>query len=390
MDAALVAYEIIYPNKGRFMKKVAIASHVAMVEGAEYDGIGNALKEIMPDVTDEYIFIKHSIDGNTRSKILHLSKSKQLKLEAMLVFARPSPLRYVSEIFSTISKFTFRYKIDVFIGIDPLNALSGVLLKKFNRVETVIFYTADYSMQRFSNKVLNSIYHYIDRVCVKHADQVWSVSSKIVEVRREMGLEEGNNVFLPNVPPEKFNKYYTDNRDKHTLVTSGIIDTQLDFVNLFDAINRLKTDYPDIKLKVFGNGPQRPNLEKYIREHKLEEQVLFMGKVPLSDMLSHVARAGVGIALYTGEWGFNEYGDSTKCREYFNFGLPVLSTDTHSTVKEIVEFGAGEIVSLSAEQYEQALRKIFNNYEVYSKQSKKLGEKYSGLHTKLLYRLINR
>ena len=370
------------------MSKLAFASHVAFVGGKEYDGIGNALLEIMPEISEHFTYVKHSMDGKLPSRVLNYDGSKEKSNMRLPVISQVGPLRYLTEILSTIYHFTVKEKADIYIGIDPLNALSGVILRKLGKVKKAVFYTADYSTERFDNKILNQIYHKIDVYCVKNADEVWSVSSKIVDVRRKMGLEDRKNIFLPNVPPTKFDSYRAFNHAKHTLITSGIIDTQLDFENTFKAIADLKDQYPNIKLQIFGSGPQQSPLEKLAKELAISDHVIFMGKRPLSEMLEYVAQAGVGLALYTGEWGFNEYGDSTKCREYFNYGLPVISTATHSTVAEIEQYRAGLVVEKNEAAYKSAICEIFENYDRFSSASAELGKKYSGIHAAVLRRLL--
>lgn len=44
------------------------------------------------------------------------------------------------------------------------------------------------------------MYHAIDLYCVRHADEVWSVSTRICEVRRKIGLaEEKMYLFLTSL-----------------------------------------------------------------------------------------------------------------------------------------------------------------------------------------------
>ena len=49
-----------------------------------------------------------------------------------------------------------------------------------------ILYTPHYSPKRFSNNIVNKIYHFIDKICVLNSDEVWNVSSRIHDVRKNM------------------------------------------------------------------------------------------------------------------------------------------------------------------------------------------------------------
>lgn len=370
------------------MKRVAFATHTATIEGKQYDGIGNSLKDTLDTICDEYIFVRHSMDGLIDSEVQTYRKGKITKADRLKVIKTPSPLRYISEIITTLFHFTFLKKIDVFVGVDPLNALAGIVLKKIKRIDKVIFYTADYSPSRFGNKILDHIYHKIDHFCVKAADEVWSVSSKIVGIRKEMGLDDTKNIFLPNVPPVDYAKFRNNRHDKYNLVTAGIIDKQLDFDGVIRAVKKLVVEYPKISFTIIGNGPDERRLKDLVNELALDQHVLFTGRLPLSDTLECVSKAGIGLALYTGIWGFNQYGDSTKCREYFSYGLPVVSTDTHSTVEEIRKFNAGIVTEMQVDAYVDAIKDIITHYDDYSKGSLALGEKYEGIHKKNFLRIL--
>lgn len=370
------------------MVRVAVASHVTLIDGKQYDGIGNTLKATLATVAGEYVFVRNSMDGLLGSEVQYYKQSNIVKTIKLGVARRPAPFRYISEYLKTVQYFSKQEQTGVYIGIDPLNALAAIRLKKKGKVKKAIFFTADYSPKRFNNSILNAAYHWIDRYCVLHADEVWSVSTRICAIRRNMGLPDNRNIFVPNVPPLEFTRFAHNVRDRHQLVTTGIIDKQLDFEGIMQAISDLKNELPELKLTIIGNGPQEGSLKKLATKLGIKNQVTFTGRVPLEDALELQSKAGIGLALYTGVWGFNKYGDSTKCREYFNFGLPVISTDTHSTVNEIKESGAGVIVSRDRRDYVRAIRTILNDYDKYATASIKAGKQYRGVHARELKRLL--
>lgn len=372
------------------MSKIVFASHVALINGKEYDGIGNVLKTTLNSLIDNYVFVRNSIDGKLPSEVQYFESGKIANVYNLRVASWLGPLRYASEYYKTVKYFSRHSEaIDAYVAIDPLNALSAIRLKNKGKVKKVIFYTADYSPKRFGNMLLNYIYHAIDKYCVKRADEVWSVSTRICEVRRDMGLSEERNIFIPNVPPVEYDKYRNNKHNKYELITTGIIDDQLDFEGTIKALPELLKEYPALRFTIVGNGPAEERLKQLATDLGIEERVEFTGRLPLDQALERQSTAGIGLALYTGVWGFNYYGDSTKCREYFNFGLPVISTDTHSTVDELREYQAGVVVSKSTEDYIASVRDVLNNYDKYSLNASKLGKKYSGIHRRLLNELIN-
>lgn len=370
------------------MKRLAIATHTALIDGKEYDGIGNIIKEALSDYEGEYFFIRHSMDGLLSSKVLSIKKNKILKSTPLFVFRNPSVVRYLAEYIATVIYFSLK-KTDVFIGVDPLNALAGATLKKLGRTKKTIFFTPDHSPKRFDSDLLNNAYHKINEYCVKSSDEVWSVSTRIQEIRRQMGLPEEKNILVPNVPPAKFEYLKKNNKNKYILTTNGILDKQLDFKGLFLAMQKLIKKYPKLELIVIGNGPEETNVRKMAKKLGLEKHVRLLGRKTLPETLEETSKAGIGLALYTGDWGFNHFGDSTKCREYLFFGLPVISTDSHSTVDEIKKSKAGVIVKKDSREYVAAINEILENYDSYSKNATALGQKYSDSHKNNIIRVLS-
>ena len=76
----------------------------------------------------------------------------------------------------TVLAYTRSFEsISIYIGIDPLNALFGILAKRvYKNINHVVYYTADYAHMRFENKLANHMYHAIDRFVLHHADQDWN------------------------------------------------------------------------------------------------------------------------------------------------------------------------------------------------------------------------
>ncbi len=367
-----------------------IAGHATIIGGKIYESPVNTLVEALKSNGDKFLFIRHYMGGELPSSVYSLNGGVVHQDFVLKGITRLAPLRYISEVLTTCWYF-WRHKPvkpSYFIGVDPLNALSGILLRKFGIVDKAVYFSVDYAKKRFSNGILNFTYHFIDRCVSHHADQVWCVSARIQEVRSLMGLPKCKNLLLPNVPSMDYKPYVSNARNKYRLITLGIISNQLDFTGILDALVLLKPEYPELELHIYGDGPKKDAHEKYAIEKGLSGFVFFYGSVSHKDALNAISRSGIGLALYNGNWGFNYYGDSMKCREYFCFGLPVITTDTHSTVEDIRQSGAGVVVEISAESYANAVRNIIGSYSSYSVAASSLAARYDNTHLKHLLALV--
>lgn len=365
-----------------------IAGHASLVNGKVYEAPTNTLVEILKKKDKEFVYLRHSIDGQLPS-VAYWYKGGAMRQRTILPKGLPSIIRYGGEILVTFFYLLFSPKVwkGSYIGVDPLNAFTGILLRKIGVFNHTIFFTADYSTSRFKSRLLNDAYHFLDRFCVRNADQVWNVSSRILAVRKKMGLSTSKNIFVPNVPSDDYKKFVKNVKEENTIVTLGMISEQLDFINLFQALKALAAKNPNIRLKIIGNGPKEDEYKALVKKLGLDEKVSFLGYMSHDDALNEISKSGIGLALYNGNWSFNYYGDSMKCREYFCYGLPVVTTDTHSTVEDIKNNKAGEVCEISAHAYQEAIENILANYQAYSKNSFQLSGQYEGIHARLLSKL---
>lgn len=369
----------------QFTTMIITTTHASLINGKIYEAPANTITEILKNKKQNFIFIRHSIDGQLASIIYYYREGHLIGQKKLSVISKISLFRYISEIIMTFFYFLSRNNKDnVYIGVDPLNCITGVLLKKIGRLKRVIFYAVDYSKKRFENKLLNSIYHLVDGFCARRADQVWNVSSRIYKVRKGMDVSTKKNILIPNIPSDEYKKYSGNLKEKYHLITLGIIGEQLDYIGIFEAVKELKTQYPQIMLKIVGNGPKEEEYKTYVENNNLNENIKFLGYLSHDQALNQISRSGIGLALYNGNWSFNYYGDSMKCREYFCFGLPVITTDTHATVEEIKEYQSGIVCKIDKKEYVNAILEVFKNYDQFSKNSYSLSKKYADIHTKLL------
>lgn len=358
-----------------------ITTHATIVNNKIYEAPSNVLMENLIKQKKDFIFIRHFMNWEKSSEVhiynwwLKQSESK------LFILSRFSVLRYITEIVSTFFYILLSsYKNITYIWVDPLNSFTWFLLKFFRRIKKNIFYTPDYSPERFWNKLLNKVYHFIDRTCVFWSDEVWNVSSRIYEIRKNMWLADKKNIFLPNIPWNIPKDFFKNSKNKFDLVTLWIVSEQLDFIWVFDAIKILREKYPEILFKIIWNWPKETEYKEYVKNIWIEDSVNFLWYLEHKKALEEISKSWVWLALYNWKWGFNYFWDSMKCREYFAFWLVVLTTDTHSTVMDINENNVWIVSEMKFESYIKALENIFENYEDYSKRSLQLWEKYTNFY----------
>ena len=106
-----------------------------------------------------------------------------------------------------------------------------------------------------------------------------------------------------------------------------------------EAVALLREKAPGLKFLIIGDGPERENLKKLIRERGLEDRVSLTGLVPLEDVAEIMATIDLGVVPKRKE-GFGDIAFSTKTMEFMAMGVPVLASRTRI---DEVYFGDGYV-----------------------------------------------
>jgi len=344
-------------------KKVIFASHTAYYEdNTPRNGTGSQIAGDLHNRRIAYMFIKHSLyEGHTTR--IESFNGKQMRVQYVGNPHLPIVLRAFQDLLVTFRiLFPLRGNISMYIGIDPLNAVIGILLKPIISLPRVVFYTADYARARFSNPALNWLYHSLDYFARTYSSVTWCVSTRMMTLRKKQNIPGSKLVFVPNAP------LYTAAMHKTTpakytdiVIVSGLREDYIDFAMAFEAIKYVSKKIPHVRLVIVGSGDDEQILRKKVRDMNMQTHVLFTGKKSHADVYAILKKSTIGLALYrtTSPWTY--YGDSMKTREYLSVGLPVIITDTCSTADDIKKEHVGVVIPESEKHLGRILASLLKN-----------------------------
>lgn len=263
-------------------------------------------------------------------------------------------------------------KFDLFIGLESVNALAGIILRKFGRVSKVVYYVSDYSPSRYRINFINNLYLSLDRFAATHSDFVWDVSKAMLPARIKAGLNPEKVAPVIHVP----NGLYSE--QINYLPTSKIIPNSLVFVGTLGKINGpdvaiealkiVSKTIPDAKLHIYGDGePDISRIKDLTEKLNLTEKVIFHGFISDQVQLSkETKRYAIALAPYLAVHGSPRWwADATKIRLYLAAGLPVITTKVPPLGKEVEEAQAGIITKDTAEDTAKAILKLLKDNKLY-------------------------
>ena len=326
--------------------KILLVSHVYHTKSGFVYGPVNVIEDYLKNKKKEYKLVKYP-----------------------LVSKFPLIVKSIYEVLNTFF-VGLQYKADLFIGIDPLNAFSGVILKKLHIIKKTIFYCVDYTPTRFKNKFVNSVYLWMDQICANNSDEVWNVSMRIMNLRKEQGISKERIKYVPNSPRFSDCTRLPENRiNKNQIVmVTGLTHSPV-FDLVLKSIKIVTQKIPGLKLVVIGTGPYQDKLINKIQKIGLDNNIELLGQLENKKLLKKVAESHLALAIYSfsKEYSWVYYGDSKKAREYLACGVPVIITDVVGTSADVERYKSGIVIKFNTNELINAIEKLVQDDKLWKK-----------------------
>ena len=314
--------------------------------------------------TDDHSYVEISVKGDVLAKIERPKKVRNLLLNFLF-----ETYLTVKWCYQSSRKRNCRY--DVFFGSDNLNAFAGLMLKKMRVVKKVVYYTIDYFPTRFSNRLLNRVYHAVDKWCVCKADETWNVGARMAQARAELNNMHGVKYSRQFVVPmgvwyKRAKRKSFEDIDKRRLVFVGHM---VDYAGLELAVSALPAIIQRISgfsFHIVGGGGVEQKIRELVSELELNEYVKFYGWVQDRTSVEEIiSSAACGMALFNKDLLDDKVrnADPAKVKDYMLMGLPVITTDELPTAREIEKAGAGIVIPFADTDFAEAVIQLMSNEE---------------------------
>ena len=137
----------------------------------------------------------------------------------------------------------------------------------------------------------------------------------------------------------------------------------------FDLAIKTMKNLTDFNLKIYGSGPDKKMLEKIILENNIKNVQLCGATNQVKEKLDEA-----GIFVMTSD--YESYGISNI--EAMRRGLPIILRDTFEGASDVViDNGVLLRAEWNEKEFCDAVRKVYDNYEYYSKNSIEMGKRHN-------------
>ena len=317
------------------MKKITIlALHLG------YGGIENCISNLANSLVDDYevniistykLYEKPVFKLNDKIKIKYLMTDlKPNKQELKQSLKKLKLITFFKELKKSLKilKLKKNLMIEVIKNCDSDVIIStrdihNNWLSKYGRDKILKIgweHNHHHNNKRYINKVTKSVLG-LDYFVLVSKDLTKFYSEKLKDKKVKC-------VYIPNsinfFPQEKA-KLETEN-----LISIGRLSHEKGYLDLIDIFKELHQKYPDSKLNIIGDGPDRKKIEKKIRDNKLEDYIILHGFQEKEYINKYLEKSSVYIMTsYTESFGL-------VLLEAFAYGIPCVAYSSAEGANEII------------------------------------------------------
>jgi glycosyltransferase involved in cell wall biosynthesis len=202
----------------------------------------------------------------------------------------------------------------------------------------------EYSMQANVMKSFDSIVVISDVVQSKLKD-LFGITKNVYKISNSVDVE---NIKLKS-------QEYVTKPSKMLFTTLGRIDYNKNQILLLKAANCLKQKRDDFMIYILGDGDERSDLETYIQENNLYENVKILGFI---DNPYPYIKNSIATVLTSLSEGF-----SLALVESVVLNTPIISTDVGVARELIDKYDCGDLIDYNEEELASVMIRYMNNYD---------------------------
>ncbi len=252
---------------------------------------------------------------------------------------------------------------DIAIVYAPESAFIARYLKRSGRVGYLLYHDIDYyPYVPYVRPGERKIVAWREKLAVRAADAVISVSRPLVDLRKEQGAHDV--LYLPNGVDFAYFSRANAQRGDHppTLLYVGSLETNWGVDLPIRAMPLILKKIPGARLLIAGKGRDEDELKALAQSLALGDAVEFLGFVPYKELPALMARADIGIAT-SREDIFRQYASPLKLVEYMAAGLPVICSGGGEAELMVAESGGGINVEFTPESCAEAVCHLLRHPE---------------------------
>ena len=184
--------------------------------------------------------------------------------------------------------------------------------------------------------------YFVEKIVVKLPHKIISISNHTTKgLQEKLNVPKENIITIPNGIEFKDIQKVKPSKEKSDIIFAGRLLSHKNVDLLIKSISIIKKSNPRIKTIIIGDGPEKENLVKLVKELKLEKNVKFTGFLPEIEQMYNFFKSSKVFAFPSEREGFG-----IAVIEALACGLPVVTINhINNASKDLIEQGKNGFIA---------------------------------------------
>ena len=255
-------------------------------------------------------------------------------------------------------------KVDVYHSNDLDTLLANFMAAKIRR-KPLVYDSHEYftGVPEIQNKPLvKSVWHNIEKFIFPKLKFIFTVNKSIAKLYKDEYDKDLR--IMRNMPLKQTIKTFKSKTqlgiplDKKIIITQGAgINIDRGIEEAVEAIRYL----PNVCFLIIGDGDVIPQLKERVKKLHLENQVIFKGRMPYSEMMQYTHYAELGLTLDKDTNINYKFSLPNKLFDYIHAGIPVLTTKVIEVKNIVNSYNVGLFINNHSPEHIAAQIKVALN-----------------------------
>jgi glycosyltransferase involved in cell wall biosynthesis len=187
----------------------------------------------------------------------------------------------------------------------------------------------------FASSLVPRVYRVIERLVLRYADLVFTVTEDLKEVYVARGADAGKIRVVLNGPDPQY--WHAPRRPMppapgFTVVCHGSIEDRYGHDVIVQAVCLVRDRLPDLRVRIPGDGTRADEVARLIAKLGVEDQIELLGWLDHDDLVKELHQADVGLVAQRSS-PYSNLVHTIKMYDYLLFGKPVVASRLRSTAR---------------------------------------------------------
>ncbi len=181
----------------------------------------------------------------------------------------------------------------------------------------------------YKSPIMPFILKIVEQLALKYAHMSFTVTQQLKDTYVSRGANADKIHVVLNGPDAShllaFDGPFSPDPAYFTLICHGAIEERYGQDTILRAIKLIKTQVPNLRLRLMGTGSYVDKVEELIKELQLEDCVEYLGWISMPELVKELRQADVGLVAQKSS-PYSNLVHTNKMYEYIIFGKPAIIT----------------------------------------------------------------